>query len=154
MTAKSPAAKTKKSSVTPRKSYAPGAFDLRVRRSTAGLGLYTLSPIPKGACVIEYVGKHLTEEELESVSNRYLFEVSARRTIDGSPRWNTARYINHSCRPNCEPEVYRGRVYIRAKRAIKPGEELNYNYGPNYFRDFIKPHGCRCAKCSAQRARG
>lgn len=143
----------KKAAAPTRKSYVPGAFDLKVRRSSAGLGLFTQSPIPKGACVIEYVGNEVTEKQLETISSRYLFEISEKRTIDGSPRWNTARYINHSCRPNCEPEIHRGRVFIRARRAIKPGEELSYNYGPNYFRDFIEPYGCRCAKCVELRGR-
>jgi hypothetical protein len=133
----------------PRRSYKPGAFDLKVRRSSAGMGLFVgATPIPKGACVIEYTGKVLEGEDWQGVNSKYLFEVSSRKTIDGSPRWNTARYINHSCRPNCEPEIYKGRVFIFAKRAIKPGEELAYNYGPTYFNDFIKPYGCRCAKCS------
>jgi uncharacterized protein len=145
------AAKKKKAAPL-RRSYKPGDFDLQVKRSSAGMGLFTNSAIPKGACVIEYLGVPLTEEEEAHATSRYLFEVSARKTIDGSPRWNTARYINHSCRPNCEPEIYKGRVFIFARRAIKPGEELAYNYGPAYFKDFIEPHGCRCPKCTAKRA--
>lgn len=144
----------KKKAATPRRSYKPGDFDLKVKRSSAGMGLFTMSAIPKGACVIEYVGKELSKEEEAVARSRYLFEISARKTIDGAPRWNTARYINHSCRPNCEPEIYKGRVYIFAKRAIKPGEELAYNYGPAYFKDFIEPHGCRCEKCAGKRAAG
>ncbi|MDX2234638.1 MAG: SET domain-containing protein [Hyphomonadaceae bacterium] len=136
----------------PRRRYVPGGFDLKVKRSSAGMGLFTNDPIPKGACVIEYVGRELAPGEEYTARSRYLFEISARKTIDGSPRWNTARYINHSCRPNCEPEIHRGRVFIFAKRAIKPGEELAYNYGPTYFKDFIEPHGCRCPKCTAKRA--
>ena len=121
---------------------------MSVRRSSAGLGLFTNEPIEKGRCVIEYVGPRIPEKDVEKSRSRYLFEISPRRTIDGSPRWNTARYINHSCRPNCEIEIdtRRGRVFILAKRAIKAGEELNYNYGKDYFDAFING-GCRCVKC-------
>ncbi len=143
----------KKAAATPRKSYTPGEFDLKIKRSSAGMGLFAGAAIPKGACVVEYVGRELSKDEWYTVKSKYLFEVTKQKTIDGSPRWNLARYINHSCKPNCEPEIHRARVYIRAKRAIKPGEELCYNYGPEYFKDFIEPHGCRCEKCAAARAR-
>lgn len=127
-------------------SYKPGDFELAVRRSKTGLGLYAVSPIPKGACVIEYVGVQITAEQEATSRSKYLFEVNARKTIDGAPRWNTARYINHSCRPNCEPNIYKARVFVHAKRTIKPGEELTYNYGKNYFNQYLKEI-CACAKC-------
>ena len=129
-------------------SYNIGEHELVVRRSRTGLGLFTESEIPKGACVIEYLGVPLTKEEEDKSNSRYLFEISARKTIDGAPRWNTARYINHSCRPNCEPNIYKGRIYIHARRRIKAGEELNYDYGKNYFTQFLKGK-CLCPKCSA-----
>lgn len=132
--------------MTTRKSYTPGDFNLLVKRSKTGLGLYTEEEIPKGACVIEYTGRPISAEEEEKSRSRYLFEISARKTIDGAPRWNTARYINHSCRPNCEPNIYKGRVYIHARRRIKPGEELNYDYGKAYFNQYLK-EVCRCPKC-------
>jgi len=136
----------------PRKSYTPGGFDLVVRRSPTGLGLFTESEIPKGACVIEYVGPQLSKEQEEKSNSRYLFEVHSRKTIDGAPRWNTARYINHSCRPNCEPNIHKGRVFIHARRRIKPGEELNYDYGVNYFKEFLKDI-CACPKCKPAKHR-
>ena len=134
-----------------RKSYIPGDFELVVRRSKTGLGLFAESEIPKGACVIEYTGIELTKEQEEKSRSKYLFEIHSRKTIDGAPRWNTARYINHSCRPNCEPNIHKGRVYIHARRRIKPGEELNYDYGKNYFREFLKDI-CACPKCEEKRA--
>jgi SET domain-containing protein len=122
--------------------------NLVVRRSRAGLGLFTTVDIAKGARVAEYVGKMLWGDEHLSSNSLYLFEISSRRTIDGSPRWNLARYINHSCRPNCEAVVTaRGRVFIQARRRIRAGEELAYNYGKPYWEDLIKPKGCRCEKC-------
>jgi len=127
--------------------YTPGKFDLRVKRSRAGLGLYAFSPIKKGQCVIEYTGKVLTKEEDESSSSLYLFLVNKHKTIDGAARSNKARYINHSCRPNCEITIYGARVWVMAKRAIKPGDELSYDYDKEYFNEYIKPRGCRCLKC-------
>jgi SET domain-containing protein len=134
-----------------RKSYTPGAFELRVGRSKSGLGLFTESEIPKGACVIEYVGPIVPKDQEDKINSLYLFEVNARKTINGAPRWNTARYINHSCRANCEPNIHKGRVFIHALRRIKPGEELNYDYGENYFKEYLKDV-CACPKCEAKRA--
>ena len=133
-----------------RLSYNPGDFDLRIGRSKTGLGLYTEAEIPKGACIIEYAGVEITKEQEEKSNSKYLFEIHSRKTIDGAPRWNTARYINHSCRPNCEPNIYKGRVYIHARRRIKPGEELNYDYGKNYFNQFLKGI-CACPKCKPEK---
>lgn len=135
----------------PRKSYTPGDFDLRVGRSKTGLGLFAESEIPKGACIIEYVGVEISKEQEEKANSKYLFEINARKTIDGTPRWNTARYINHSCRPNCEPNIHKARVFIHALRKIKPGEELNYNYGKNYYNEYLKEI-CACPKCTEKRA--
>ena len=58
-----------------------------------------------------------------------------------------ARYINHSCRPNAEPVVGKGRIVFKALCAIEPGEEITYNYGREYFEYFIDRGGCRCAAC-------
>jgi SET domain-containing protein len=127
--------------------YTPGGFSLAVKRARAGRGLFAQEPIPKGVCVIEYTGRRLDAEEEFTSRSRYLFEVTAKKTIDGWDKANTARYINHSCRPNCEIEIYRARVFVMSKRAIEPGEELGYNYGKSYFDEFIKPIGCRCLKC-------
>lgn len=135
-----------------RMSYRPGDYELVVRRARTGLGLFTESEIPKGACIIEYVGVQLTPEQEEKSRSRYLFEINSRKTIDGAPRWNTARYINHSCRPNCEPNIHKGRVFIHAKRRIKPGEELAYNYGKTYFDQYLKDI-CACPKCKPEAAK-
>ena len=133
-----------------RSKYDMAGYRLKVKRSRAGLGLYTFDPIEKGACIIEYTGRILIPEENETVENQYLFRISRTKTLDGSPRSNTARYINHSCRPNCEIDVYRGRIYILANRNIKAGEELNYDYDTEFFDEWIKPKGCVCRKCKPQ----
>jgi SET domain-containing protein len=128
--------------------FVPGGFDLKVKRSSAGLGLFAGEDIPKGKCVIEYVGRAVTKKEEETSRSKYLFEVNSKKTIDGTPRSNTARYINHSHRPNCEVEIHDARVFIFSRRAIKAGEELCYDYGKEYFDEHIKPYGCRCVKCN------
>ncbi len=122
-------------------------YDLRAKRSRAGIGLYTFSPIAKGKCVIEYKGRTISEDEEYTSRSKYLFEVTKKKTIDGRPRFNKAGYINHSCRPNCEISTHKGRVYVMARRAIRPGEELTYDYGKEYWNEHIKPLGCRCEKC-------
>jgi SET domain-containing protein len=133
----------------PRKSYTPGDFKLKVRRSRTGLGLFAEQVIPEGACVIEYTGVMLTDEQYARSRSKYLFTVG-KQVLDGTPRSNTARYINHSCVPNCEPSVHKGRVFIHALRDIQPGEELAYNYGEEYFEAHLKGR-CLCPKCSAER---
>lgn len=124
-------------------------YGLKVKRSKAGLGLFAMEDIPSGVCLIEYFGKPLTEEESIDSNSKYLFEVDSKLTIDGTDRKNIARYINHSCRPNCEVEIYKKRIFVFSKRKIKIGEELAYDYGKEYFNEYIKPQGCKCAKCVA-----
>jgi SET domain-containing protein len=137
---------------TKRQSYTPGDFALAVRRSSAGLGLFAEQRIPKGACIIEYFGPQITAEQEQKSNSRYLFAINSKKTIDGALRANKARYINHSCKANCEPYISKGRVFIVAKRSIKPEEELAYDYGKDYFEALIKPKGCRCAACAAKPA--
>lgn len=120
-----------------------------MKKSSAGLGLFTLESIKRKEFIIEYVGDTLTCRQADERGGKYLFETSENRFIDGSARTNTARYINHSCAPNCEIEIFRGRIYVFSKRAIKAGEELSYDYGEEYFDEHIKPHGCRCRSCKS-----
>lgn len=126
----------------------------RVGRSETGLGLFATDVIEKDSHIIEYVGLRIPNHEVHRRRNtRYLFEINSRWTIDGSPRWNTARYINHSCRPNAKAVVSRGRIRIRAVKCIRPGDEITYNYGKSYFDAFIKPIGCKCLACRTARSR-
>lgn len=119
---------------------------LVVKKSHSGLGLFATAPIKKGAFIIEYVGPLLNDEQVQKKGGKYLFSLGKTWTIDGSGRDNIARYINHSCvKQNCEPIQYAQRIKFRAKRNIKPGEELCYDYGKEYFDEFIGKH-CRCEK--------
>lgn len=129
------------------------AYPFRVGRSRTGLGVFATEPIKKGTFIVEYLGPLLNNEQCEKVDNKYLFEVNARWTIDGSPRWNVARYMNHSCRGNADPVIRDRRIRIKAIRNIEPGDEITYDYGKDHFNAYIKPHGCQCDKCRAKRAK-
>lgn len=131
-----------------RRVYQPAPLSLLVKRSSAGLGLFAGETIPKNTCIIEYVGREISEDEKYSSKSRYLFEINSKITLDGKPKINKAGYINHACKPNAEPVIHKNRIFIFATRAIKPREEITYDYGEEYFNDYLKPHGCRCASCS------
>lgn len=126
--------------------------EVKVMRGLDGLGLFAMEPIKKGAFIIEYVGEVLTSDQGDNRNSRYIFTVNDKKDIDGSPRWNTARYINHACLPNAEADDIDDRIFIFAKRNIMLGEEITYDYGKEYFDEYIKPKGCRCAKCKAKKA--
>ena len=118
-----------------------------IKRTNTGLGFFTLYAIPNDKKIIEYIGLILTKEEADKKGGKYLMTIDDEYLIDGSPRSNSARYINHSCRPNAKAYNTGLRVWIWSIRAIKVGEEITIDYGKNYFRDFIKPIGCKCSKC-------
>lgn len=129
-----------------------------VRRSQSpvhGYGLYARRPIPAGTRIIEYVGERITKAEAERRDTDrltrlaaggdgcvYIFELNQRHDLDGNVRWNEARRINHSCAPNCEPKIIRGRIWIVALRDLAAGEELSYDYGFDYSE--WRSHPCRC----------
>jgi len=127
----------------------------RVGRSRTGLGLFATKPIKKGAKIVRYFGPLLDSRKKkdDAIENKYLFELNNRWTIDGSVRKNIARYINHACKPNAESDVSarKRKVVIRAIKNIEPGEEINYDYGTDYFKAYLKPIGCKCAACEKKR---
>jgi SET domain-containing protein len=127
-----------------------GKVKYAIRRTAAGLGFFALEPIPKKQRIIEYTGPLISNEEVDQRRGKYFFGVNTKWSIDGSPRSNTARYINHSCRPNAEALISSRRVWIWSRKNIKPGEEITYDYGNEYFEDIIKPIGCKCEKCLSQ----
>jgi SET domain-containing protein len=111
------------------------AFEIR-DSGIAGKGAFAIRPIPKGEQLIEYVGERITHAEAdkryddESMDEHhtFLFTISSRMVIDATYDGNESRYINHSCDPNCEAEIEKGRVFISAIRDIPVGEELHYDY--------------------------
>jgi len=134
--------------ISPNKPY-------RVGRSPTGLGLFATKPIKKGTKIIRYFGPLLDSKKKkdDAIENKYLFELTNRWTIDGSVRENVARYINHACKPNAESDVRprKRKVFIRAIKDIEPGDEINYDYGTDYFKAYLKPIGCKCVACEKKR---
>ncbi|HXQ05844.1 MAG TPA: SET domain-containing protein-lysine N-methyltransferase [Bradyrhizobium sp.] len=133
----------------------PSNKPYRVGRSRTGLGLFATKPIKKGAKIVRYFGPLLDSRKKkdDAIENKYLFELNNRWTIDGSVRKNIARYINHACKPNAESDVKprKRKVVIRAIKNIEPGEEINYDYGTDYFKAYLKPIGCKCDACETKR---
>lgn len=127
----------------------------RIGRSKTGLGLFATQPIKKGVKIIRYFGPMLDSknEKHDAIENKYLFQISKRWTVDGSIRKNIARYINHACKPNAESDVNvaKKRITIRSIKKIEPGEEINYDYGTEYFKEYLKPIGCKCDACEKKR---
>jgi SET domain-containing protein len=113
----------------------------------AGLGLFAAQNIKPGTRILPYLGEKIAKAESTrrlAQGNAYIFTFNDRYDIDGKILRNTARFINHSCAPNCEVEQTTRTLWIVALRAISDGEELTYNYGyeydPNSYQDFP----CRC----------
>ena len=128
----------------------------RIGRSLTGFGLFATRLIKKRSRIAEYKGPLLRTKEAakaEARGNRYLYEINSRWTIDGTPRSNVARYANHSCNPNSETYNVKHRVFIRALRNIKPGEEIVYDYGIDYLKNVIGRSNCKCSRCRRRRAK-
>ena len=128
----------------------------RIGRARTGLGLFATKPIKKNSRIAEYKGRLLdfkTAEKAENRGNRYLYEISKNYTIDGAGRGNIARYANHSCNPNADTFTRKRRVFIRALRNIKPGEEIVYDYGTDYLKNVIGRSNCQCSRCRRRRNR-
>jgi len=111
---------------------------IQVRRSGVhGKGVFARQDIAKGDTIIEYVGEIISAQEAEDrhphdpqdPNHTFYLQIDEDRVIDALHGGNSARWINHCCTPNCKPEVDEGRVFIKAKRNIVAGEELNYDYG-------------------------
>ena len=119
-------------------------------------GGYASCDIPKGTRVIQYVGEKITKKEAqrrcEAQSKRaqkdphagevYVFELDDEYDVDGNVEWNPARFINHSCEPNCRDICENGEIWIVALRDIKKGEELTYNY--RFGLEDFEQSVCRC----------
>lgn len=130
---------------------------VKVKRGLSGLGLFAGEDIKKGELIIEYIGEILNKEEADKrITSQYLFEITRNKTIDGTPRWNIARYCNHACEEaaNAESEITKGRVFIKAIKNIKEGDEIVYDYGEEFVNEHIAEHGCKCiAKAHSYNAR-
>jgi hypothetical protein len=125
----------------------------RVGRSSAGLGLFATQPIKKGALIVAYRGPRISNAQAarrERRGARYMFKINRRWTIDGSPRKNLARYVNHACKPNAHAVQRKHHLVFVALRQIAPEQEITIDYGEEYFDLFLKNTGCRCMACGAK----
>jgi uncharacterized protein len=137
-------------------------FEIR-RSAIQGRGAFATRRIGKGERIIEYTGERISNAEADKRyddermrrHHTYLFTVSQRTVVDGGVGGNASRFINHSCEPNCETIIEDGRIWVETLRAIRPGEELTYDYryertGEDDEADERK-YVCRCG---ARRCRG
>jgi len=139
------------------------------KSSIHGNGVFALQPIRKGERIIEYKGKRRTHAEVDrddsgdvESGHTFLFTLDDDWVIDANHGGNSARWINFSCDPNCEAvleeneaDPKKSKVFIEAKRSIKPGEELTYDYGIV----LDEPHTARLKKiwacrCGSKKCRG
>lgn len=135
-----------------------------VRRSGIhGFGVYATRRIGKGTRILEYLGERIShaeadrryDEKDDSDGHTFLFVASSRTVIDAGVGGNDARYVNHSCDPNCESVIEGSRVFVDALRDIKAGEELGYDYSLTWEStddpDDLALYECRCG---ARKCRG
>jgi uncharacterized protein len=135
---------------------------IQVRQSGVhGRGVFALVPLSKGEIILEYKGEIITWPEAlrrhphdaSDPNHTFYFHIDDDRVIDGKFGGNSSRWINHACAPNCQAEQEGERVFIHAKRAIKAGEELFFDYGlvidERYTPQLKKQFACCCgsAKC-------
>jgi hypothetical protein len=137
-------------------------FELRKSR-VAGVGAFALKDIPRGTRLIEYAGELISNGEADrrypddddqsKPHHTFLFVLNKRAIIDAAFDGNEARFINHSCEPNCQANIERGHIWIDAIRRIPAGTELSYDYeyddDPKYTEKDLLFYACHCgsAKC-------
>jgi SET domain-containing protein len=129
-----------------------------------GRGVFATMLIKRGKSIIEYKGKRSSwddamerpDSDPDDPAHTFLFEIDDGRVIDARIRGNAARWINHSCQPNCPTqETENGRVFIEAKRKIRPGEELTYDYRLTIDGKLTKKERAQyVCRCGAPRCRG
>ena len=115
-----------------------------------GLGGFAKTDIAKDARIIEYLGERIDKQESArrcEANNVYIFSLNEQQDLDGDVGWNPARFLNHSCSPDCEAQLDQDRIWIIAGRDIRAGEELTFNYGFDLenYRDF--PCCCGSPEC-------
>jgi SET domain-containing protein len=115
-----------------------------------GTGSFATRDLTAGTLIIEYVGERVTRAESLrrcELNNPYIFRLDEGHDLDGDVECNPARFINHSCDPNCDAELIDGRIWIIARRAITAGEELTFNYGYDLqdYQDY--PCACGASQC-------
>ncbi len=147
-----------KSGGTGKKSTTSGSGkSIKMRKSRIhGNGVFATRAIPAGKRLVEYKGQRITwkqadtryPDEPDGPSHTFLFSVNEKIVIDANREGNVARWINHSCEPNCETTEDDGRIFIESIRDIKAGEELSYEYNITFDERHTKAlkarYGCIC----------
>ncbi len=113
--------------------------------SIHGLGGFAKIDIPKGTRLLEYLGKRIDKQESArrcEQNNVYIFALNEHEDLDGDVDWNPARFLNHSCCPNCEAELKEARIWLVATRDIRAGEEVTFNYG--FDLENYRDYPCLC----------
>ncbi|MDM0065620.1 SET domain-containing protein-lysine N-methyltransferase [Variovorax sp. J31P207] len=147
----------------PSKSPISGGRRIQTRRSGVhGNGVFAVQDIAEGETLIEYKGEIISWKEAlrrhphdpTQPQHTFYFHVDDDRVIDGNVDGNAARWINHSCEPNCEADEQKGRVFIKALRNIAAGEELNYDYGliidEPYTKKLLSEFPCWCGSADCR----
>ncbi len=115
------------------------------RSAIHGTGGFAKVAIRAGTRIIEYLGEKIDKTESLrrcEADNEYIFTLNEQQDLDGNVEWNPARFINHSCAPNCDAEMDEDRIWIVANRDIAAGEEITFNYG--FDLEDYKNYPCRC----------
>ena len=110
-----------------------------------GHGGFAVTDIPSGTLVLEYVGQRIDKAEALrrcEMDNRFIFCLDDEWDLDGDTPDNPARFVNHSCHPNCEAQGIAGQIWLVAVRPIRAGEEITFNYG--YDLENCREHPCHC----------
>lgn len=136
---------------------------IQVRRSGVhGRGVYAVAPIAAGERIVEYKGERISDEEAtrrhpadpREPHHTFYFSLEGGGVIDARRGGNSARWINHSCAPNCEANEIAGRVYIHALRDLEPGEELFYDYhlivDERYTAKLKREYRCLCGAAACR----
>jgi SET domain-containing protein len=113
--------------------------------SIHGRGGFARRNVPKGTRLLEYLGKRIDKQEsarLCEQNNVYIFSLNEHEDIDGDVDWNPARFLNHSCSPNCEAELQEDRIWLVATRDIRAMEEITFNYG--FDLENYRDYPCLC----------
>ncbi len=123
-----------------------------------GRGLFASCFIKANTDIIEYVGRKIKKSQSDKIASKqlekakknekegqvYIFTLDDKYDIDGNITYNNARYMNHSCDPNCDTDIIDGKIWIRSFKNIKAGEELTYDYGFSFHKNNFKEYICNC----------
>jgi SET domain-containing protein len=122
-------------------------YKIKKTKFGAGMGFFADEEIKNGTKIVQYIGPKVLNKNADEEPHDYFFWVNKKYSIDGSPLYNMARYVNYSHDPNAESVDEGGKIYFTAIKDIKKGEEITIDYGDWHYNEWIAPHGCKCKVC-------